>query len=251
MKTGILLSLCYDGSNYHGWINQTNAISIQTTLNKAIKKVIKTDQFKTIGASKTDTNVHALDQKVLLIIYFTPILEKFIKAINKALPSDIKILDAKFVDPNFNIREVEYKIYHYYINDHQFDIFTNRYEYFWKHQKIDIIKLQEIFNLFIGEHEFKLFSGLKENEWNQYQTKRTIDDIKVLRINNKVVIEFKASGFIRYQIRIIIANCLNAYLNHKISTTKLVEMLKGIGKKTPFIIDAKGLVLQKIQFNKN
>ncbi|WFQ95821.1 tRNA pseudouridine synthase A [Mycoplasma feriruminatoris] len=250
MKTGILLTLCYDGSNYHGWINQTNSISIQTTLNKAIKKVIKTKEFKTIGASKTDANVHALDQKVLLIIYFTPILEKFIKAINKALPSDIRILDAKFVDPDFNIREVKYKIYNYYINDDKFDIFTNRYEYFWTHQKIDIIKLQNIFNLFIGFHEFKLFSGLKENEIDQYQTKRSIDDIKVLRINNKVVIQFKAAGFIRYQIRIIIANCLNAYLNHKITIDTLVLMLQGIGKKTPFIIDAKGLVLEKIEFNK-
>ncbi|WP_434324749.1 tRNA pseudouridine synthase A [Mycoplasma capricolum] len=248
MKTGILLTLCYDGSNYHGWINQTNSISIQTVLNKAIKKVIKTSEFKTIGASKTDANVHALDQKVLLIIYFTPILEKFINAINKALPEDIRILNAKFVDPNFNIREVDYKIYNYYINDHKFDIFTNRYEYFWKHSKIDILKLQEIFNLFIGEHEFKLFSGLKENEWDNYQTKRIIDDIKVLRINNKVVIQFKATGFIRYQIRIIIANCLNAYLNYKVNINTLTKMLQGIGKKTPFIIKAKGLVLQEIKF---
>ncbi|CEA11136.1 tRNA pseudouridine synthase A [Mycoplasma capricolum subsp. capripneumoniae] len=248
MKTGILLTLCYDGSNYHGWINQTNSISIQTVLNKAIKKVIKTSEFKTIGASKTDANVHALDQKVLLIIYFTPILEKFINAINKALPEDIRILNAKFVDPNFNIREVDYKIYNYYINDYKFDIFTNRYEYFWKHSKIDILKLQEIFNLFIGEHEFKLFSGLKENEWDNYQTKRIIDDIKVLRINDKVVIQFKATGFIRYQIRIITANCLNAYLNYKVNINTLTEMLQGIGKKTPFIIKAKGLVLQEIKF---
>ncbi|ADR24176.1 putative tRNA pseudouridine synthase A [Mycoplasma leachii PG50] len=248
MKIGILLTLCYDGSNYHGWINQINSISIQTVLNKAIKKVIKTSEFKTIGASKTDANVHALDQKVLLIIYFTPILEKFIKAINKALPKDIRILNAKFVNSDFNIREVEYKIYNYYINDYKFDIFTNRYEYFWKHSKIDILKLQEIFNLFVGEHEFKLFSGLKENEWDNYQTKRIIDDIKVLRINNKVVIQFKATGFIRYQIRIIIANCLNAYLNYKINVNTLIEMLQGIGKKTPFIIEAKGLVLQQIKF---
>ncbi|AGJ90969.1 tRNA pseudouridine synthase A [Mycoplasma putrefaciens] len=246
----ILLTLLYDGSNYHGWIHQTNAIAIQDVLNQAVKRVIKNNDFKTIAASKTDAGVHAVDQKVLLVISFKPILDKFIKALNKALPSDIQILNAKFVDTSFNLREVKQKTYSYFINDQQFDIFTQRFEYFWKHQPIDVNKLQQIFDLFVGTHEFKLFSGLKQEELKNINSFRKIDSIRVFRNkNNRVQIEFKAAGFIRYQIRMIVGNCLACYLNKKITPETLKLMLQGKGNKTALIAKAKGLVLQKIEFN--
>lgn len=247
---GILLTLCYDGSNYHGWIHQNNAVTIQDVLESAVKRVTKNKNFKTIGTSKTDSGVHALDQKVLLVIHFKPILEVFIKALNKALPSDVQILNASFVQPSFNLREVKQKTYSYYINDSEFDIFKQRFEYYWKHGQINIDKLQQIFDLFIGEHEFKLFSGLKDDELESINTKRTIESIKVFRNKeNRVQIQFKAYGFIRYQIRMIVANALNCYLNKKVTVEQIKEMLKGNGNKNPFIAESKGLVLEKIEFN--
>ncbi|ASZ08915.1 tRNA pseudouridine(38-40) synthase TruA [Mesoplasma chauliocola] len=247
-----LLTLEYDGSDFHGWIEQPNTLTIQGELNKAISKVTKRAKFKTIGASKTDAGVHALDQKVILKLDFKPNLELFKSAINKALPETIHIIEIVFVDSDFNIRSVKYKEYSYTINDFKYDLKTNRFELNWKYDQIDILKLQNIFNMFIGTHEFKLFSGLSFDEINAKNiiTFRNIENIKVERINNRVVIKFKAKGFIRYQIRMIVQSSLNCYLSKRINEFEIKQKLTGEGEKPPFNAPAKGLKLDKIVFNK-
>ncbi|AGY41227.1 tRNA pseudouridine synthase A [Mesoplasma florum W37] len=245
-----LLTLEYDGSDFHGWIEQPKTSTIQGELNKAISRVTKNAVFKTIGASKTDTGVHAIDQKVLLDLGFNPKLDLFKKAINKALPETIKVRSIEEVKKDFNIRDVLYKEYSYTINDKEYNILSNRFELNWDFGEIDIDKLQNIFNLFIGEHEFKLFSGLnhKELDSNKITTIREIESINVKRALDKVVITFKAKGFIRYQIRMVVQSALNCYLNKKISADEIKEKLQGKGNKPPFNAPAKGLKLNKIVF---
>lgn len=246
-----LLTLQYDGSDFHGWIEQSNSKTIQGELNKAIKKVTKQSAFKTYGASKTDAGVHAIDQKVILELAFKPKLILFQKAINKALPETINISSIIEVNQNFNIRDVMFKEYTYTINDNQYDLLTNRFELNWKYAKIEVDKLQDIFNLFIGEHDFKLFSGLSQNEIlnSDIKTIRSIENIIVKRINDKVVIHFKAKGFIRYQIRMVVQTSLNCYLNKRITQAEIKTKLQGVGDKPPFNAPPEGLKLIKIVFN--
>ncbi|ATQ35315.1 tRNA pseudouridine synthase A [Mesoplasma entomophilum] len=246
-----LLTLQYDGSDFHGWIEQPNSSTIQGELNKAINKVTKSTKFKTVGASKTDTGVHAIDQKVTLDLEFNPKLELFKKAINKALPETIRISSIEKIENNFNIRDVLYKEYSYTVNDGQYNLLTNRFELNWNFGQIDVKKMQSIFDLFVGEHDFKLFSGLngKELEVNNIKTIRNIESIKVVRVDDKVIINFKAKGFIRYQIRMIVQSALNCYLDKKISAEQIQEKLQGKGTKPPFNAPAKGLKLNKIVFN--
>ena len=56
-----LLKIEYDGTNFVGWQSQKNGKSIQDTLEKALKKVLKT-KVKLIGSGRTDKGVHALAQ---------------------------------------------------------------------------------------------------------------------------------------------------------------------------------------------
>ncbi|ATZ21365.1 tRNA pseudouridine(38-40) synthase TruA [Mesoplasma tabanidae] len=246
-----LLTLQYDGSDFHGWVEQPNCLTIQGELNKAIRKVTKKAYFKTIGASKTDAGVHAADQKVTLDLKFKPKLELFKKAINKALPETIRVAFIEEIKDNFNIRDVSYKQYSYTINDGIYDLLTNRFELNWNFNKIEVAKLQNIFDLFVGKHDFKLFSGLSDKDLlsSNINTIRSIDSIKVSRINEKIVVNFKAKGFIRYQIRMIVQSALNCYLNKKITKEEIQEKLKGIGDKPPFNAPAKALKLNKIVFN--
>ena len=57
--------ISYLGTNYHGWQVQENALSIQQILNNSLSKILKED-IKTVGAGRTDTGVHALNQVCLL-----------------------------------------------------------------------------------------------------------------------------------------------------------------------------------------
>ena len=56
-----LIKIEYDGTNYAGWQNQKNGISIQQVIESVLKKVLKT-KVKIIGAGRTDKGVHAYGQ---------------------------------------------------------------------------------------------------------------------------------------------------------------------------------------------
>ena len=54
----IKLIIQYDGTAYHGWQTQKNAVSVQETVEKALKKLLKED-VRVTGCGRTDTGVHA------------------------------------------------------------------------------------------------------------------------------------------------------------------------------------------------
>ena len=56
-----LLKVEYDGTNYSGWQFQKNGKSIQETIERALKKILKL-KIKINGAGRTDKGVHAFGQ---------------------------------------------------------------------------------------------------------------------------------------------------------------------------------------------
>ena len=54
----VLITLCYDGSGYHGWQVQQNAVSVQQVFQEALYKILS-ERPSLKGCSRTDTGVHA------------------------------------------------------------------------------------------------------------------------------------------------------------------------------------------------
>lgn len=52
------IQFSYDGTAYHGWQVQPNAVSVQQKLNEALSTLLRTP-IETTGAGRTDTGVHA------------------------------------------------------------------------------------------------------------------------------------------------------------------------------------------------
>ena len=52
------IDISYDGTNYHGWQIQPNAVTIQSQINNAISTILNTE-ISVVGAGRTDTGVHA------------------------------------------------------------------------------------------------------------------------------------------------------------------------------------------------
>ena len=75
----IKLTIEYDGTNYHGWQSQINALAIQDVIASAIKKLTG-ETCNLIGSSRTDVGVHALGQVANFIT------DSNIPAINFLLP---------------------------------------------------------------------------------------------------------------------------------------------------------------------
>jgi len=98
------LLLSYDGSEFSGWQVQPGAATIQGTLASAIGRITG-EKVVPQGSGRTDAGVHALAQ-VATFATTSPIpAENFVKALNDALPSAIRVLQATEAAPEFHARK--------------------------------------------------------------------------------------------------------------------------------------------------
>ncbi|ATZ16590.1 tRNA pseudouridine(38-40) synthase [Entomoplasma freundtii] len=248
--TKLLLSLSYDGSGYAGWIIQPHQQTIQGALNQAIKKVTKTTDFKTLGASKTDAGVHALDQKVVLTCAFQPQnLERFQHALNKALPKDLHIQNIEVVDTDFNLHQmVQEKTYRYTLSE-SWVLNQQRYSLLWHGRKLVADELQRLAQVFIGHHNFQNFCGLSQAEIAQQPqaTWREIKNITVEHHGSQISFLIQGPTFIRYQIRMIVGAILAVYEGKKYQAADLSKFLENPQvQKFPKVAPSEGLCLEKI-----
>ena len=112
----IRLLVSYDGTDYCGWQIQPNGITIEEVLNKKLKKLTGED-IHIIGASRTDSGVHALGN-VAVFDTDSPIPpERMAYALNQKLPADIVIVKSEEVLPDWHPRYQEQisKTYEYHI----------------------------------------------------------------------------------------------------------------------------------------
>lgn len=86
------IQLAYNGTAYHGWQMQPNALAVQEVLNKALKTLFK-DDIETLGCGRTDTGVHASEFYVQFDLDELVIVDeqRFIKSMNSLLPHDIAV----------------------------------------------------------------------------------------------------------------------------------------------------------------
>jgi tRNA pseudouridine38-40 synthase len=57
-KQRFFIELSFDGTNYHGWQIQKNAVSVQEVLNEKLSIILR-EPIETTGCGRTDTGVHA------------------------------------------------------------------------------------------------------------------------------------------------------------------------------------------------
>ncbi|AOG60788.1 tRNA pseudouridine synthase A [Spiroplasma helicoides] len=241
-----LFAIEYDGTDFCGWAKQKHQSTIQGEIEKAISIVARNSTFRIVGASKTDSGVHAKDQKAWVELDFKPNLEGFLNAMNSCLPIGIKINKIEAIEKSFRVRNCIQKTYHYQINLAKPNVFLNRY-YFQPKFKIDIEKIKIALKLFLGEHDFINFSGLKGKELELIETKRKIDSIECVLEKDIFKIIFKAKGFIRYQIRSIVGACI-AYSQGKTTLEEIQMALDCKRDKLPYMANPEGLTLYKIEY---
>ena len=86
----IKLVVAYDGTNYHGWQLQPGAVTIEQVLNETLTELLG-EPIAVIGASRTDSGVHALGNVAVFDTEHRMPGEKVCFALNQRLPADIRI----------------------------------------------------------------------------------------------------------------------------------------------------------------
>lgn len=151
----LALRLKYNGTDYHGWQEQKNDITVAGTLQKALSRICD-HPVKVTGCGRTDAGVHAERYCASFKTTSTIPPGRLPLALNALLPPDIAVSHAIDVDDGFNAilscikKEYTYRIYNSRIRD---PFYSNR-AYFYP-TSLNVDTMGEAAKHFVGTHDFK------------------------------------------------------------------------------------------------
>lgn len=219
----ILLTIEYDGTNFHGWQKQPGRRTVQGELEKVLAMVCNTE-ISLNGTSRTDAGVHALGQRASFKAEFGIPVQRISLAANNLLTGgmnslaigDARIKEVIEMPLGFHARyDAKGKTYIYKIlNQEEICIFDRNYCYQIR-KPLDVEAMKEAAAKIVGIHDFKCFQAAGSEE--KATTVRRITEIKISKEENSINIEVTGDGFLYNMVRII--------------TGTLVEI--GLGKKFP------------------
>ena len=152
----VRMTVQYDGAGFHGWQRQKNAVSVQSTLEEALGKLLG-EMPRVFAAGRTDTGVHALAMPVHFDTPHPIPAQKLPFALAQFLPPGISVLAADDAPQGFDARRGA--IMRWY----RFQILTTRLRHplgprAWHvHRRLDVAAMQEGIALLRGQHDFKGF----------------------------------------------------------------------------------------------
>ena len=170
----IKLVIEYDGTNYHGWQIQPNAVSIQETIEDRLQKITQ-EEIRLIAAGRTDAGVHAIEQVANFSTKSQLDLSNIQRGLNSMLPPDIVIKEISDAEQDFHARySAKNKIYRYVILNRRFPSPLYRNFSWFMPFKLNIKEMKEAAQCLIGEHDFSSFKASRCNSNNPIRVALTI-----------------------------------------------------------------------------
>ena len=196
--------LAYDGTLYHGWQRQPNAVSVQEKLEDVLQKLFGS-YIPLVGAGRTDTGVHAR----LMVAHFdsqqkidTSLLTfKF----NCLLPPDISVYTIVPVTDEAHARfSATERTYHYYLYTDKNPFirpFACRYYY-----PLNFDNMNEAANILLRHTDFGSFCKTgSDNKTNICHISRAQ---WVKTANNAWYFEISADRFLRNMVRAVVGTLI-------------------------------------------
>lgn len=241
----IQLTVAYDGTNYCGWQVQPNGITIEEVLNRHLSELLK-EKIQVIGASRTDSGVHALGNVAVFDTETRIPPEKLSFALNQRLPEDIRIQASCEVAPDFHPRRCNSaKTYEYKILNRTFALPCERLYSHFVYLPLDVDAMSEAAAYLVGEHDFTSFCSSGSQAEDTY---RTIYSLTVEKSGDMIVMRISGNGFLYNMVRIIVGTLMKVGL-HVYPASHMQEILYAkdryaAGPKAPAV----GLTLKGIQY---
>lgn len=241
----VKLTIAYDGTNYCGWQIQPNGITIEEVLNKALRKLTG-EEITVIGASRTDSGVHAMGNVAVFDTETTIPAEKIAMALNQRLPEDIVITTSEEVPLDFHPRYCDCsKTYEYHIMNTQIPIPTKRLTNYFVSYVLDLEKMRKAASYLVGEHDFVSFCNVRTDVES---TVRTITALDILQNGEEITIRITGNGFLYNMVRIIVGTLIRVgrgfYEPEKVKEILDAKDRKAAGVTAP----AHGLMLMEINY---
>lgn len=241
----LLLTISFDGTAYHGWQVQENAVTVQQTLQDAMEHICS-KRDNVVGCSRTDAGVHANMYCCNIRTESAIDCNKLVGALNAVLPRDIAALACKEVDCDFHARyDCKSKEYIYKIwNSPNKNPFLYNYSLHYKYP-LDEEFLSQQAKAFIGRHHFDSFCAAGSSVED---TERTVMNACVEREGDMVIFKVEADGFLYNMVRIMTGTLIDIS-RKKIPADSIEQIILSKNRSAAgYTAPARGLYLNKIHY---
>ena len=213
MRT-IKLVVAYDGSCYHGFQKQKNAVTVQGILEEMLCKLCG-EKVIIAGSGRTDAGVHAFAQTVTFTTNGRIPCANIVRASRSMLPRDIVVLTAEEKEEGYHARfSARWKIYQYkLLMTAQPNPLMKRYARQLA-ETLDVASMQEATTLLLGTHDFSAFRSTGSVEGSPV---KTIYEAGWMQQGDELIFRIAGDGFLYHMVRNIVWS--------------LVQV--GLGKRTP------------------
>ena len=188
----------YDGTEFCGWQSQVNHGAVQDVLEARLFEIFK-HPVRIHGSGRTDAGVHARGQVFHFDANWRHGSEALLKALNRKVPSALRITHAEAVADTFHARfSAHQKRYHYYFQLHPADPFEVRYAWAIPYPRLDMHRLAAAAESFTGTYDFRGFAGKVLPCEN---TVKTLSASSVFKEHNRFVLSLTGSGYLYRMVR--------------------------------------------------
>ena len=219
-RVKLKLVYSYDGSKFSGSQSQPHGRGVEDVLRAALGRVGIFAPL--ISSSRTDKGVHALRQVSCVECTAHWELPRLKELINRHCAPYIFVQHISQVPRDFHPRyDAVARSYRYVLNHGRPSPFLSDFCVFYP--RVDLAALNAALANFIGEHDFSEF--IKSGS----DIKSPVRELYVARaysFRNLTLINFKANGFLRAQVRLMVANALKSVQSgRKISFSRALSRI--------------------------
>ncbi len=238
-----LIEISYLGTDFAGWQNQLNAVSVQELVEKGLTTLLK-QKIDIVGSSRTDAGVHAKQQFAHFDFDKTINLADVKYRLNQILPVSISINNFILVAENFHSRfDAKSRAYEYRISQSKNPFIIEQAYQFTT--KLDVIKMNDACKVLFENNDFEAFSK-KHTDVTNFNC--TIFNAIWFIENDLLVFKIKANRFLRGMVRAVVGTMIEVGLGKM-----TIEQFEGVilsknRQNAGFSVPAKGLFLIEVNY---
>jgi tRNA pseudouridine38-40 synthase len=242
-KQRYFIELSYDGTNYHGWQAQPNAVTVQQLLDEALSTVLR-QPIETTGCGRTDTGVHATE----FFAHFDYNSEiehpKSEMSVNAVLPQDIAVKRIIPIHPDAHARfDATQRSYEYHIHFEKDPFKVNRS---WElRDKPDIALMNQAAAIMM---EFTDFSCFSKSNTQTFTNNCKIARAEWIEEEGSLVFHISADRFLRNMVRAIVGTVI-AIGRKEIEPVAIRQIIESKNRsKAGTSVPACGLYLTEVRY---
>lgn len=237
------LDLQYEGTDFHGWQVQPNALSVQEEIENSLTRLNSNEKVEIVGCGRTDAGVHAMHYVAHCDINFVELNELKFK-LNGMMHKGIAITQIEVAHPEFHARFDAIKRTYRYFIDKRNNPFNYRFAHFLRHP-LNVEQMNAAAIYLLGRQDFESFAKHHSDVSNFFCE---VFHASWTETEEQYIFEISANRFLRNMVRSIVGTLVDVGLG-KLEPAKIKKIIaKKNRSEAGTSVPGKGLFLWNIEY---